>query len=194
MNTARKPVPCRESAPPYAMPANATEATGYRPAEGSVTRWSTHTPKPPIAKPTAAPIASSLTPSQSASSRPKSEWLIASIEASTRMTAIGSLTPDSPSSVRAILRRSVDPRRTANTAAASVAATVEPRISASSVLSSLKSSAAATAVMPAVSAVPTVASRTETPIAGLISAQPLDRPPSYRISASAMIAASCAMS
>ena len=119
---------------------------------------------------------------------------MASMLARTSSTAIGSLTPDSPSSVRAILRRSVDPRSTANTAAASVAATVEPRISASSVVSSVNSSAAATAVMPAVSAVPTVASAIETPITGRISAQPEDRPPSYRISASAITAALCAAS
>ena len=49
----------------------------------------------------------------------------------TSSTAIGSLMPDSPSSVRARRRRSVDPRSTANTAAASVAATVEPSSSAS---------------------------------------------------------------
>ena len=48
--------------------------------------------------------------------------------------------------------------------------------------------------MPAVISVPTVASAIETPITGRISAQPLERPPSYRISASAMIAALCAAS
>ena len=95
----------------------------------------------------------------------------------TSSTAIGSLTPDSPSSVRAIRRRSVDPRSTANTAAASVAATVEPSSSASSVQLA-EQGAAASAVRPAVIRVPSVASATETRITGLISAQPLERPPS----------------
>ena len=112
----------------------------------------------------------------------------------TSRIAIGSLTPDSPSSVRASRRRSVDPRRTANTAAASVAATVEPSISASSLVSSSISHSATIAVSPAVRIVPTVASAIDCPITGRISAQPLDRPPSYRISASAMIAADCAAS
>ena len=96
----------------------------------------------------------------------------------TSSTATGSLTPDSPSSVRASRRRSVDPRSTANTAAASVAATVEPSISASSVLSSPNSPIAASAVTPAVISVPSVASATDTRITGRISAHPEDRPPS----------------
>ncbi len=107
------------------------------------------------------------------------------MQPSTSRIATGSLTPDSPSSVRARRRRNVEPRRTANTAAASVAATVEPTSSASSGSRS-SSSDAAKAVIPAVSAVPIVASAIETPITGRISAQPLDRPPSYRINASAM--------
>ena len=64
--------------------------------------------------------------------RPKSGFWIASMQPITSRIAIGSLMPDSPSSVRARRRRSVDPRRTANTAAASVAATVEPSSSAGS--------------------------------------------------------------
>ena len=52
------------------MPANATDATGYRPADGSVTRRRTITPSAPTASPTAAPIASSDTASQIAFSTP----------------------------------------------------------------------------------------------------------------------------
>ena len=86
-----------------------------------------------------------------------------SMQPITSRIAIGSLTPDSPSSVRAIQRRSVDPRSTANTAAASVAATVEPSISASQPVSSSNSHSAAIAVMPAVSSVPSVASAIDWP-------------------------------
>ena len=53
-----------------------------------------------------------------------------SMKPSTSRTATGSLKPASPSSVRASRRRSVDPRSTANTAAPSVAATIEPSSSA----------------------------------------------------------------
>ena len=103
----------------------------------------------------------------------------------TSSTAIGSLMPDSPSSVRARRRRSVDPRSTANTAAASVAATVEPRSSAS-FASRSNSALAASAVSPAVPTVPSVASRIDVLSTGRISSKPADRPPSKRMKASAM--------
>ena len=74
----------------------------------------------------------------------------------TSRIAIGSLRPDSPSRVRAIRRGSVEPRRIANTAAASVAATVEPSSSAGSGSRS-RMNAAATAVSAAVASVPSVA-------------------------------------
>ena len=106
------------------------------------------------------------------------------MQPTTSRIAIGSLMPDSPSSVRASLRRSVDPRSTAKTAAASVPATVEPSSSASSGSRS-NSSPAATAVSAAVASVPSVASAIEVPTTGRISSKPDDRPPSNRMSASA---------
>ncbi len=84
------------------------------------------------------------------------------MQPTTSSTATGSLMPDSPSRVRAIRRRRVDPRSTANTAAASVAATVEPSSSASSVSSSANTARAASPVSAAVSTVPTVASAIDT--------------------------------
>ena len=69
---------------------------------------------------------------------------------STSSTATGSLKPDSPSSVRASLRRSVEPRSSAKIAAPSVAATIEPSSSPSSVEKS-NSQAAARPVITAVS-------------------------------------------
>ena len=106
----------------------------------------------------------------------------------TSRIAIGSLTPDSPSRVRARRRRSVDPRSTANTAAASVAATVEPSSSAGSGSRS-RISAAATAVSAAVASVPTVASAIDVQTTGRISSKPLESPPSNRISATATMPA-----
>ena len=87
-------------------------------------------------------------PARSRPARRSPECWTASMQPITSRIAIGSLTPDSPSSVRASRRRSVDPRRTANTAAASVAATVEPSISASSPVSSSISHIATIAVRP----------------------------------------------
>ena len=51
----------------------------------------------------------------------------------TSSTATGSLKPDSPSSVRASRRRSVEPRSSAKIAAPSVEATIAPSSSPSSV-------------------------------------------------------------
>ena len=102
----------------------------------------------------------------------------------TSSTAIGSLMPDSPSSVRASLRRSVEPRSTANTAAASVAATVDPSSSASFASRSNRA-LAATAVSAAVTIVPSVASMIDVSSTGRISSKPADRPPSKRMKASA---------
>ena len=98
----------------------------------------------------------------------------------TSRIAIGSLRPDSPSRVRAIRRGSVEPRRIANTAAASVAATVEPSSSAGSGSRS-RMNAAATAVSAAVTSVPSVARITDVRSTGRISSKPLERPPSNRI-------------
>src|SRR4051812_21849502 len=106
----------------------------------------------------------------------------------TSRIATGSFMPDSPSSVRASRRGSCEPRSTANTAAASVAATVEPSSSAGSGSRS-RMAAAATAVRPAVATVPTVASAIEVRSTGRISLHPEDRPPSKRISARATMPA-----
>ncbi len=104
----------------------------------------------------------------------------------TSSTAIGSLKPDSPSSVRAIRRRSVEPRSRAKIAAPSVDATMAPRSSPSRVERS-NSHAAASPVRAAVISVPTVARLTAGPRTGRISLMPARRPPSKRIRARAMI-------
>ena len=166
----------------------AIEATGYRPAEGSRTLRIHSTESAPTARPTTSPIESSSTASSSASSRPNEESWIASMQPITSRIAIGSLRPDSPSSVRASRRRSVEPRSTANTAAASVAATVEPSSSAGSGSRS-RISAAATAVSPAVASVPSVARMIDVFSTGRISSKPLESPPSNRISATATMPA-----
>jgi hypothetical protein len=142
----------------------------------------------PIASPTTRPIESSSTTSRSASAGPKLGSWIASMQPITSRIAIGSLRPDSPSSVRARRRRSVEPRSTANTAAASVAATVEPSSSAGSVSRS-RISAAATAVSAAVASVPSVARMIDVRRTGRISSKPLERPPSNRIIATATMPA-----
>ena len=164
----------------------AIEATGYRPADGSRTPRSACTASHATASPTTKPIESSRATSQSASSRPNDGFWMASMQPMMSRIAIGSLMPDSPSSARASRRRSVVPRRTANTAAASVAATVEPSSMASSAVRS-RIRPATTAVTAAVSTVPTVARAIEVHSTGRISLKPLERPPSNRISASAMI-------
>jgi hypothetical protein len=95
------------------------------------------------------------------------------------------LNPVSASSVRASLRRSVEPRSRAKIAAPSVAATIEPMRSPSSVVTS-KSQAAARPAITAVTIVPTSASASAGTMTGRISGNPLVRPPSNRIRASAM--------
>ena len=103
----------------------------------------------------------------------------------TSSTATGSFKPASPSSVRASLRFSVEPRSTEKTAAPSVAARIEP----SSRPSSAEKSNSQEAVSPAITAVASVprkARLSEGRSTGRISPQPDPRPPSNRISARAM--------
>ena len=110
---------------------------------------------------------------------------IQSMKPRTSRTATGSLKPDSPSRVRATRRRSVEPRSSAKIAALSVAATIEPRSSPSSVLKS-NSQAAASPARTAVMVVPITASDSAAPSTGRISPMPAARPPSKRISDRAM--------
>ena len=171
----------------------AIEATGYRPADGRRTRCSQSALSQPTSRPMTRPMPSSSTTRTAASSAPKSGCLMASMQPITSRIATGSLRPDSPSSVRARRRRSVEPRSTANTAAASVAATVEPSSSACSGSRS-RIAAAATAVSAAVSSVPSVARITAVGSTGRISSKPLERPPSNRIIATATMPAERASS
>ncbi len=76
---------------------------------------------------------------------------------STSRMATGSLNPASPSSVRASLRLRVEPRSSANTAAPSVAARIEPSSSPSS-NEKPSSQLAASPVRTAVTIVPSPAS------------------------------------
>ncbi len=111
----------------------------------------------------------------------------------TSSTATGSFMPASPSSVRASRRLSVEPRSSAKIAAPSVADTMEPT---SRPCSSVKSSshAAARPVTIAVISVPSTARLSADPSTGRISPKPAARPPSNRISASAMMPIVCASS
>ena len=102
----------------------------------------------------------------------------------TSSTATGSFIPASPSSVRASLRRSVDPRNRAKMAAPSVADTIEPTSSPSSVVRSNNHAATRPAIT-AVTSVPTSARPIASLRTGRISRNPAVRPPSNRISASA---------
>ena len=111
---------------------------------------------------------------------------IQSMNPMTSRTARGSLSPDSPSSVRATLRRSVEPRSRAKIAAPSVAATIDPSNSPSSSERSKIHQAASPAIM-AVRSVPTNASDSAEPSTERISPKLAVRPPSNRISASATI-------
>ena len=105
---------------------------------------------------------------------------------STSRIATGSLKPDSPSSVVARRRLSVDPRSSAKIAAPSVAASTDPSSSPSSVERS-KSHTAAKPVTAAVTIVPTMARLSAGVSTGRISSSPEVSPPSKRIRASAMI-------
>ncbi len=98
----------------------------------------------------------------------------------TSNSATGSFIPDSPSSERATLRRSFDPRSTAKIAAESVAAIAEPRISPSSVERS-RIQAEANPAISAVRMVPSVPSEIAVASTGRISFQPAVSPPSNRI-------------
>jgi hypothetical protein len=104
---------------------------------------------------------------------------------STSRTATGSFMPDSPSSVRASLRSSVELRSRPKIAAPSVAETIEPSSSPSSMVRS-KSHAAANPVTTAVARVPATASPIEGRSTGRISRKPAVSPPSNRISDRAM--------
>ena len=105
---------------------------------------------------------------------------------STSRTATGSLKPDSPSSVVARRRLSVDPRSSAKIAAPSVAASTDPSSRPLRVERS-KSNTAAKPVTTAVTIVPTTARLSAGVSTGRISSSPEVRPPSKRIRASAMI-------
>ena len=100
--------------------------------------------------------------------------------------ATGSLKPDSPSSVVASRRLSVEPRSSAKIAAPSVAASTEPSSSPLSVERS-KSHTAARPVTTAVTIVPTTARLSAGVSTGRISSSPEVSPPSKRIRARAMI-------
>ena len=104
---------------------------------------------------------------------------------STSSTAIGSLNPASPSRVRSRRRRRPAPRSSENTAAPSVDATIEPSSNPSSSEKS-NSQEAAKPVTTAVISVPGTARAIAGRSTGRISPQPAVRPPSKRISASAM--------
>ena len=112
---------------------------------------------------------------------------------STSSTATGSLSADSASSVRATFLLRVEPRRTENTAALSVAARIDPRSNPSSTEKS-NSQAAANPAITAVRMVPTNASPLAARRTGLTSSKPAARPPSNRISASAITPTVCASS
>src|SRR5919201_2050590 len=99
----------------------------------------------------------------------------------TRRTASGSLNPDSPSRVRAIRRRRLEPRSRAKIAAGSVAATIEPSSSPRRIERS-RSQVAASPANSAVRIVPTTASDSAGPSTGRISPKPALRPPSNRTS------------
>ena len=107
-----------------------------------------------------------------------------SMNPSTRNTATGSLNPASPSSVSARRRRREDPCRSANTAAPSVEARIDPSSRPSSADRS-NSTAATAPVTIAVTAVPATASPSDGRITGRSSCHPVARPPSNRMAASA---------
>ena len=111
----------------------------------------------------------------------------------TRNTATGSLNPASPSSVSARRRRREDPCRSANTAAPSVEARIEPRSRPSSAERS-KSTAATAPVTIAVTAVPATARPSDGRMTGRNSGHPVASPPSNRIAASARTPMSRAVS
>ena len=111
--------------------------------------------------------------------------MIHSMKPSTSSTATGSFMPASPSSERARRRFSVDPRSRAKIAAPSVAETIAPTSIPCSSVRSI-SQCAAMPVTTAVTSVPSVAMLSAEPSTGLISWTPAARPPSKRISASAM--------
>ena len=150
----------------------------------------TSTPSAPTARPDderrcRAPA----TASTSASSDAEVGSWIASMQPITSRIAIGSLMPDSPSSVRASRRRSVEPRSTANTAAASVAATVEPSSSAGSGSRSRISARRDRGQRRGEQRAERGERRSTSPAPGGSPSKPLDRPPSNRISASATMPA-----
>ena len=120
------------------------------------------------------------------SARPKSGCWIHSMKPSTSRIATGSLRPASPSSVRASLRFSVEPRSRAKIAAPSVVAMIEPSSIPSSVPRS-RIHAAANPVTTAVAIVPIRERLIAEPSTGRISIRPEVRPPSNRIRARAMI-------
>ena len=104
---------------------------------------------------------------------------------STSSTATGSLKPDSPSSVRESRFSSEEVRSTAKMAAPSVAAMIEPS-SSPSVSDRSSSTIAATPPIAAVRRVPKSARLIAGRSTGRMSSQPAVRPPSKRISASAI--------
>lgn len=99
--------------------------------------------------------------------------------------ATGSFSPDSPSSVCASLRVSVEPRSSAKIAAPSVEDTVAPS-SSPYVAEKPNRAAAERPTITAVMAVPAVANAVAAPSTGRRCRSPLVRPPSNRISPSEM--------
>ena len=108
-----------------------------------------------------------------------------SMKPSTRTMATGSFMPDSPSRIRARRFFSDDPRSTEKMAALSVAETIEPSSSPSSVVRS-SSHAAARPTITACATVAKMASITLVRSTGRISPQPEARPPSNRMNTSAI--------
>ena len=163
----------------------ASDATGYSPPVARRARRKAATEANPTAAPTIAPIASSSTMRMVRSVMPYPGLSIHSMNPMTSTTATGSFVPDSPSSIRARRRLSVDPRSSEKIAALSVAATMEP-MSMPSSRSRSKIHAAANPVRIAVRIVPRVDRLIAVPSTGRISEMPAERPPSNRIRASAM--------
>src|SRR5215469_10558308 len=163
---------------------SASTAIGYRPEAGSATRRSANAPSRPASSPIAAPAASSYTTIPAMSAGPGACALVP-LSSVTASTAGGSLSPDSASSVPDSWGGSGSLRRTENTAAASVGASTAPSRKASRQPSdSSQWDTSATTRM--LTATPTVARMSAAGAAARACSQLVVRPPSARISTSAL--------
>src|SRR5215469_10817775 len=171
---------------------SASTAIGYRPEAGSATRRSANAPSRPASSPIAAPAASSYTTIPAMSAGPGACALVP-LSSVTASTAGGSLSPDSASSVPDSRGGSGSLRRTENTAAASVGASTAPSRKASRQPSdSSQWDTSATTRM--LTATPTVARTSAAGAAARACSQLVVRPPSARISTSALSPSACASS